>query len=66
MGKSSRREFLTTAPALAVSSRVPGLDGGMVAVLANRGPERRVQLLLGAKALDLELAADWVTTLEWA
>jgi glucosylceramidase len=41
-------------------------DGGMVVVLANRGPERRVQLVLGAKALDVELAADSVTTLEWA
>jgi glucosylceramidase len=41
-------------------------DGGMVVVLANRGAERRVQLLLGSKALDVELAADSVTTLEWA
>lgn len=41
-------------------------EGGMVVVLANRGPERRVQLLFGAKALDVELAADSVTTLEWA
>jgi glucosylceramidase len=41
-------------------------DGGMVVVLANRGPERRVQLVLGSKALDVDLAADSVVTLEWA
>jgi hypothetical protein len=38
----------------------------MVVVLANRGPERRVQLVLGSKALDVDLAADSVVTLEWA
>jgi hypothetical protein len=35
-------------------------------VLANRGPETRVQLVLGSSALDLSLPADSVHTLEWA
>ncbi|MFZ0338073.1 MAG: glycoside hydrolase family 30 beta sandwich domain-containing protein [Terracidiphilus sp.] len=43
--------------------RNPG--GGMVAVLANRGPQRRIQLLLGANALEVDLEADSVQTLEW-
>jgi glucosylceramidase len=41
-------------------------DGSMVVVLANRGTERRVQLLNGTSALDLDLAADSVLTLTWA
>ncbi len=41
-------------------------DGSHVVVLANRGGERRVQLVLGSNALDLELPADSVQTLEWA
>ena len=41
-------------------------DGSMVVVLANRGPERRIQLLNGTSTLDLDLAADSVLTLAWA
>jgi glucosylceramidase len=41
-------------------------DGGYVAVIANQGPQRRVQLVLGSNALDLDLPADSVHTLEWA
>lgn len=41
-------------------------DGSLVVVLANRGPEKRVQLLLGAQALTLDLPADSVHTLQWA
>jgi len=41
-------------------------DGSMVVVLANRGSERRIQLLNGTNALDLDLAADSVVTLTWA
>jgi hypothetical protein len=37
----------------------------MVVVLANRGPQKRIQLLLGANALDVDLEADSVQTLEW-
>jgi len=37
----------------------------MVAVLANHGPQKRIQLLLGANALELDLEADSVHTLEW-
>jgi glucosylceramidase len=47
----------------AAAFRNPG--GSMVAVLANHGPQKRVQLLLGANALELDLEADSVHTLEW-
>ncbi len=40
-------------------------DGSMVVVLANRGSERRVQLLGGSNALEMDLAADSVNTLQW-
>jgi glucosylceramidase len=41
-------------------------DGRFVVVLANSGPEKRVQLLLGSNALELDLPADSVHTLQWA
>jgi O-glycosyl hydrolase len=41
-------------------------DGSYVVVLTNSGPERRLQLLLGASALEVELPADSVHTLQWA
>ncbi len=41
-------------------------DGSRVMVLANRGPEKHVQLVLGSSAIDLDLPADSVHTLEWA
>ncbi len=41
-------------------------DGTFVAVLANAGPERRVQLVMGTQALEIDLPADSVHTLEWA
>jgi hypothetical protein len=37
----------------------------MVAVLANTGEQRRAQLVLGAKKLEVDLPADSVHTLEW-
>ncbi len=40
-------------------------DGSMVIVLTNSGEERQVQLLLGSSALDVELPADSVQTLQW-
>lgn len=40
-------------------------DGSYVVVLTNSGPERRVQLVMGAMALDVELPADSVQTLQW-
>jgi glucosylceramidase len=40
-------------------------DGGMVVVLANRGPERPVQLVNGWNALDVSLEADSVHTFQW-
>ena len=40
-------------------------DGKHVLVLANRGPEQQVQLLMGSQAIDLTLPADSVHTLEW-
>lgn len=41
-------------------------DGKFVVVLANRGEEKRVQLVLGAKAVEVALPANSVHTLEWA
>ena len=39
-------------------------DGGLALVIANRGHERRVQLVLGTNALEVDLPADSVHTLE--
>jgi glucosylceramidase len=41
-------------------------DGRNVVTLANTGEQRRVQLVLGAKMLEIEMPADSVHTLEWA
>jgi glucosylceramidase len=41
-------------------------DGKHVLVVANRGDEQRVQFVLGNQALELDLPADSVHTLEWA
>lgn len=41
-------------------------DGGMVAVLANRGGKRRVQIVVGGNAIEVDLPADSVHTLMWA
>jgi glucosylceramidase len=41
-------------------------DGSYVVVLANSGPEKRVQLLMGTSALDMNLPADSVHTLQWS
>jgi glucosylceramidase len=41
-------------------------DSGMVAVLANRGVEKRVQLLAGENALEMDLPGDSVQTFQWA
>ena len=41
-------------------------DGSFVVVLANAGAQKQVQLVLGAKALEIDLPADSVHTLEWA
>jgi hypothetical protein len=35
-------------------------------VLSNRGPEKRVQLVLGSSSLQVELPADSVHTLQWS
>jgi glucosylceramidase len=40
-------------------------DGSFVVVLANRGAEKRVQLLLGAQMLEIDLPASSVHTLQW-
>jgi glucosylceramidase len=40
-------------------------DGSHVVVVANRGPQQQVQLVLGSNALAMELPADSVHTLEW-
>ncbi|HKD59272.1 MAG TPA: glycoside hydrolase family 30 beta sandwich domain-containing protein [Terracidiphilus sp.] len=41
-------------------------DGSHVVVVTNKGPERRVQLLMGGQTLDVALPAASVLTLEWA
>ncbi len=41
-------------------------DGSLVVVLANRGPERLVQLVHGLNALEVDLPADALLTLEWS
>lgn len=41
-------------------------DGSFVVVLANRGAQKRVQLLMGSQALEVEMPADSVQTLQWA
>ena len=41
-------------------------DGTHVLVVANRGAEQRVQFVLGTKAMEMDLPADSVHTLEWA
>jgi glucosylceramidase len=53
-----------TAPVSHVGFRNP--DGSSVVVLANRGGERGVQLVLGTRSLSLELPADSVHTLQWS
>jgi glucosylceramidase len=40
-------------------------DGSMVVTLANRGDERRVQLVHGTDALEMTLPADSLFTLQW-
>lgn len=40
-------------------------DGSHVVVLANRGEARRVQLVMGARAVEVDAPADSVVTLEW-
>jgi glucosylceramidase len=41
-------------------------DGSFVVVLANRGAEKRVQLLLGTQMLEIDLPASSVHTLQWS
>jgi glucosylceramidase len=41
-------------------------DGSYVVVLANRGAEKQVQLVLGSSALEVDLPADSVHTLQWS
>jgi glucosylceramidase len=41
-------------------------DGSYAVVLANKGAEKQVQLVMGGKTLDVDLPADSVQTLEWS
>lgn len=41
-------------------------DGSTVVVITNHGEERQIQLLLGSSALEVELPADSVQTLQWS
>jgi glucosylceramidase len=40
-------------------------DGEMVVVLANRGPQRQTQMVLGGKSLDLAVPENSLITLHW-
>ncbi|HET7102818.1 MAG TPA: glycoside hydrolase family 30 beta sandwich domain-containing protein, partial [Terracidiphilus sp.] len=53
----------TQGPVTHVGFRNP--DGSHVMVLANSGPQKNVQLVLGSRALELEIPADSVHTLQW-
>jgi glucosylceramidase len=41
-------------------------DGSYVVVLANKGPQRQVQLLMADQSLTIDLPADSVRTLHWS
>ena len=41
-------------------------DGSHIVVLANTGAAKRVQLVQGNQALDVDLPADSVQTLQWS
>jgi len=41
-------------------------DGSYVVVVANKGAERQVQVLMGEKALTIDLPGDSVQTLQWS
>jgi len=65
------RVFATSSVAQVAASAVSHAgfrnpDGGMVVVLANRGAERTIQLMHAGNALEVPLAKDSVTTVEWA
>jgi len=40
-------------------------NGGMVVVLANRGPQRQTQLVVGERSLDVAVPPNSLTTLHW-
>ncbi|HKR27753.1 MAG TPA: glycoside hydrolase family 30 beta sandwich domain-containing protein, partial [Acidobacteriaceae bacterium] len=40
-------------------------DGKRVLVIANRGAEEQVQVVMGSQAVDVDLPADSVHTMEW-
>jgi glucosylceramidase len=54
----------SASPVSHVGFRNP--DGSYVVVLSNRGPEWRIQLVLGSSGLSVELPADSVHTLQWS
>ena len=54
----------STSPVTHSGFRNP--DGSFVVVLANRGAQKRIQLLLGSQALEVDLPADSVHTLQWS
>jgi glucosylceramidase len=54
----------SNSPVSHVGFRNP--DGSYVVVLSNRGPEKRVQLVLGSSSLVIDLPADSVHTLQWS
>jgi glucosylceramidase len=63
-GVSDNPAEASPSPVSHVGFRNP--DGSYVVVLSNRGPEKRIQLVLGSSALSVELPADSVHTLQWS
>ena len=69
--KRGAKVFATHAPGNLSEADVSHIgccnpDGSCVVVLANKGTERRVQLLSGSKTLDVDLPANSVQTLRWS
>jgi len=63
-GVSDNAGEASVSPVSHVGFRNP--DGSHVVVLSNRGPEKRIQLVLSSSSLSIELPADSVHTLQWS
>jgi glucosylceramidase len=64
MGDASRNSGQGIADSVSHSA-FRNTDGSFVVVLANHGPETRVQLVLAEQSLHVDLPADSVHTLQW-
>jgi glucosylceramidase len=69
--KVFRTDGVSDSAAQASSNRVSHVgfrnpDGSHVVVIANRGPEKQVQLVLGSNSVIFDLPPDSVHTLQWS